>query len=145
MYPLHSRLSHCRAFVGTVALCLSGCSIHPLPGDIARVSTTDIVERIRCEAQEGLRSFQQDDPVIRRIVANTDIGYTFFFKINEDNKAASGHLKFTTPNSSGGSFEVDMPTSASLARANTRGFILLEDFTKLNNANCSPEATRANW
>ena len=32
---------------------LAGCSMHPLPDDVSRVSTVDIVERIRCEAQEG--------------------------------------------------------------------------------------------
>jgi hypothetical protein len=128
-----------------MAIGLAGCSIHPLPGDIPRVSTANIVERIRCEAQEGLRSFQQDDPAIKRIVAGTTIAYEFSFVITEDNKATSGKLIFERPNFTGGTLTLDFKPSATLQRMNTRTFTVLEKFEVLNAADCSPEAVRANW
>jgi hypothetical protein len=128
-----------------IAAVLSGCSIHPLPGDIPRVSTADVVERIRCEAQEGLRSFPSNDPQIKKIIQGTSIGYEFSFVITEDNTAPSGQLTFHRPDVAGGSFMLDVKPAATLQRMNTRAFILLEDLTTLNRASCSPEATRANW
>jgi hypothetical protein len=124
---------------------LSGCSIHPLPGDIPRVSTGAIVERIRCEAQEGLRSFPLDDPRIKQIIRGTKIGYNFEFTITEGENDASGQLRFERPDAIGGSFVLDVTPSARLTRKNIRSFFLQEDLTKLNSANCSPEASRANW
>ena len=38
-----------------MALCLTGCAIHPLPEDYARVGTARIVEGIRCEARRSVQ------------------------------------------------------------------------------------------
>ena len=88
--PMRLRTIVCCTVIAA-AFAFPGCSIHPLPGDIPRVPTSDIVERIRCEAQEGLRSFSQEDPDIRRIVQRvirgTTIAYEFAFKITEHNDA----------------------------------------------------------
>ncbi len=37
------------------ALALSGCAIHPLPEDVARLDTIEIVDHIRCEMYDALR------------------------------------------------------------------------------------------
>lgn len=37
-----------------ISVFLSGCSIHPLPEDVARVSTYDIVRQIRCETRKAV-------------------------------------------------------------------------------------------
>jgi hypothetical protein len=131
--------------LGAVTLSLCGCLIHPLPGDLPRVSTAAIVERIRCEAQEGLRSVQQHDQAVKRIVEGTTIAYEFSFTITEDNAAASGKLTFERPNFTGGTLTLDFRPSAALKRANTRTFTVLEDLGKLNAVNCAPEAVTANW
>ena len=144
VYPSHSQWTDGVVRIA-MAVGLSACSIHPLPGDIPRVSTADIVQRIRCEAQEGLRSFPSDDPRVKQIIRGTNIGYEFSFVITEDKVGPSGQVKFDRPDSTGGSFVLDVRPSAELKRMNTRGFILLEDLTKVNSMNCSPEAARANW
>jgi hypothetical protein len=37
------------------AAALAGCSPHPLPDDVSRYSTEDIVHNVRCEAKEAVR------------------------------------------------------------------------------------------
>jgi hypothetical protein len=144
VYPLrlYSRDSF---LLVAMAFGLAGCSIHPLPGDIPRVSTANIVQRIRCEAQEGLRSFRLDDPAVKRIVSGTTVAYEFSFVITENNAAASGQLTFEKPNFSGGSITLDFKPSAVLQRVNTRTFTVLEKLEVINAADCSPEAVSANW
>ena len=45
-----------RRFAAVAALSLfSGCAIHPLPEDTSGVTTTTIVQQIRCETREALR------------------------------------------------------------------------------------------
>ncbi len=36
---------------------LIGCSIHPLPDDVSRKTTYDIVEKIRCEAKAAVEQY----------------------------------------------------------------------------------------
>jgi hypothetical protein len=127
---------------------LLGCSMHPLPGDIPRVPTFDIVERIRCEAQEGLRSFPQNDPLIKNIVEGTTIGFDFNFTITEINDAGAGspgHLIFQKQGNGANNFTLDLSGQVHKQRDNTRRFRIIEDLKTLNSANCSREATRANW
>ncbi len=64
-----------------VATGLVACSMHPLPYDVSRVSTYDIVEKLRCEAKEGLRGVPYGHPILKHTV----IGYDFTFDITEDN------------------------------------------------------------
>jgi hypothetical protein len=42
------------ATVSVTALLLGGCAIHPLPEDVTRNTTYDIVQKIRCEGREAL-------------------------------------------------------------------------------------------
>jgi hypothetical protein len=41
--------------VGIVAASLAGCSIHPIPDDVSRYSTAEIVRNVRCEAKDAVR------------------------------------------------------------------------------------------
>ena len=129
--------------VATLACALTGCSIHPLPDDVSRSSTFDIVERIRCEVHEGLQSLPLRDPHVRRIIANTTIGYDFSFAITENNDLTEGGLTFKRPTPSG-FFHLDATASATRQRANTRRFRILEDLKELEKIDCSP-GSRANW
>jgi len=152
MLPL--RLS--RAAGGCVVLFLLpllGCSIHPLPGDIPRVATIDIVERIRCEAKAGLISVLREDPRTQkldaRILAGTKIGYDFHFDITETNNDGvhdkPGALTLEKLRKNGDSFSLGLTGSSERTRQNVRRFRIIEDLKDLNNASCSPEATQANW
>src|SRR5262249_50863454 len=73
------------------------------------------------------------------------IGYRFNFEITEDNAAANGHLTFTETRFSGGTVELDLQPSATLKRMNTRAFYATETLSKLDGADCSPEATQTRW
>src|SRR5262245_2524582 len=144
MLPL--RLS--RAAGGCVVLFLlplSGCSIHPLPGDIPRVATVDIVERMRCEAQEGLKRFEPKK--IANIIQGTKIGYDFVFEITEDNnEGVSGQPGSVTLARKGRGddlFTLGLTASSEKQRKNTRRFHIIEDLKVVNDTNCSPQAQ--NW
>jgi hypothetical protein len=134
---------HWSAIAG-LTLGLAGCSTHPLPGDWARTSTFDIVEKIRCEAQDGLRSFAQSDPHGRKIIAGTTIGYDFRFDVTETNDLSSGELDFRRPGANS-NFLLDVNASAFRKRQNVRTFRVVEDLTEVEKADCSKEAARANW
>src|SRR5215831_11619501 len=128
---------------------LSACTIHPLPGDIPQVPTSAIVERIRCEVQEGLKSYSSEAPEIRRhvdqLINGTTIGYEFLFTMTESNEATKGQLIFTENRFVGSTFTLELKPSASLERTNIRSFLVLEELAKVRTADCSPEATSANW
>jgi hypothetical protein len=145
MCQQHLRKMACCAILAA----LPACSIHPLPGDIPQVPTSAIVERIRCEVQEGLRSYWSEQPEIRRhveqLIKGTTIGYEFVFKISESNEAAQGKLVFTENRFSDSTFTLELNPSATLQRDNTRAFLVVEDLAKVRAADCSPEATSANW
>jgi hypothetical protein len=132
--------------VATVACALTGCSIHPLPDDLSltKASTFDIVERVRCEVQEGLLSFPQNDRHFRKIVADSNIGYDFTFHMVEMNNADEGKLTAKRVGHGGGSLTLDATGTADLTRDNKRVFRIIEDLKDVASADCSP-ARRANW
>jgi hypothetical protein len=41
--------------IATSVVVLAGCSTHPIPDDVSRYSTEDIVRNVRCEAKEAVR------------------------------------------------------------------------------------------
>ena len=123
-----------------------GCSSHPLPEDVSRVSTFDIVERIRCEIHEGLVHFSGADRHAQKIINGTVIGFEFEFVMTELNSASEGKLEFERPAFKGMTkFEIDIRAAASSKRKNSRVFRTLEDLKAIKEADCSREATRANW
>jgi hypothetical protein len=147
---LPHRLS--QAAAGCIVLSLiplSGCSIHPLPGDIPRVATVDIVERMRCEAQEGLKEGIKGlkAPLVAQILQGTTIGYDFQFDVTEDNnegtKEAPGSLTFKRKGRNDDLFTLGLTASSEKRRQNVRRFRIVEDLKVLDKANCSSEAV--NW
>src|SRR5262245_45373229 len=69
---------------------LLGCSMRPLPENVSRANTFDIVERIRCEVSEALNSYLEQAPFrdrthVENIIAASAIGYDFTFEITEWN------------------------------------------------------------
>jgi hypothetical protein len=121
---------------------LAACSMHPLPDDVSRVSTYDIVKKIRCEAQEGLR----DVPLTHPIIRNTAIGYDFAFEIDEDNDATKGKLKYEKPGFRKDSKNIwELTGSATRKRKNKREFRMVETLKEISEAECVDVATRPNW
>jgi hypothetical protein len=129
---------------------MAGCSTYPLPQDVSRRNTYDIVEKLRCEAQGGLRAGLKEvlgtHQTSHRFLTDTFVGYDFIFEITEDNNATAGKLEFDRPAfTKGSSFSLDFSASASLQRKNKRDFRIIESLAQLNKANCSADAGRKNW
>jgi hypothetical protein len=133
-----------------LALVLMGCSAHPLPENVSRASTYDIVERVRCEVLEGLNSFPpEEQEKAESIIANVTIGYDFDFKITETNSAASGRLEFQRRAFKGDNtgFFLDLSASSEARRRNVRTFRVVDRLTELKKerqAKCSRVATAVN-
>jgi hypothetical protein len=128
--------------LAAIAYTLVGCSIRPLPEEVTRKDTYHIVEKIRCEAQEGLRGVPLAHPILR----HTYIGYDFTFDITENNDAAEGKLEFTRQGiPSADRFTLAFTGEAKRERKNKRDFRIVESFENLNNADCSIETTRRYW
>ena len=135
---------------GALVVGLSACSVHPIPDDVTRVSTADIVKSIRCEVLAGLESFAPNEMAkAAPIVRATTIGYDFTFNITEDNNAnGAGDGPFLTF-ANGGKVKLDLTGGATLQRNNIRKFTIIEPLLDLakddNRARCSDRTTRANW
>ena len=138
---------------------LLGCSTHPLPQDVARVSVVDIVRRIRCEAKEGLEDALQRAAAqgasrrahVERIRDLSKIGYEFRFEISEDNKAGASGLTFERAASHpGDGFKLVLVADlngdqSENARKNTRIFSVIDELKELHKARCGQvETTRRN-
>jgi hypothetical protein len=111
---------------------LSGCHIHPLPDDVTRQSTVDIVERIRCEAAAAVDKLVTTGRLDRTALPATYIGYEFQFLMTENNNA-SGSGMFRYPFSSG-TLNVGISGGADRARASDRNFRIVESFEKLRDS-----------
>src|SRR5258707_4742229 len=69
------------------SLTLIGCAIHPLPDDVSRKTTYDIVDKIRCEAKAAVEEYGQG-------FQNASVVYTFPFDIIENNDSEAGFTLF---------------------------------------------------
>lgn len=103
------------------SLVLVSCSTHPLPEDFARHSTFDIVQKLRCEARDGVIS----SSLTRAALENTYVGYDFTFDLTENNKASGGTLEFLNPFPSG-KFTLALSGGADKKRQNLRFFRIVE-------------------
>jgi hypothetical protein len=113
------------------ALCVAGCSLHPLPEDVSRKSTAEIVWAIRCEAQRAVYRHAMD-PMFNKAA----IGYAFSFDITEDNSATAG---FTLTKQLSGikKFTLGLDSGeASLKREAKRKFTLVDTFEQLKKLKC---------
>ena len=115
---------------------LIGCSIHPLPDDVSRKTTYDIVEKIRCEAKAAVMQYG-------RGFKDASIVYNFSFDIKELNDASGGFTLFH-PFMSGGAFSLTASAGAKRNRDGFRNFELLDSFDDLRKMNCSRDR-EANW
>lgn len=117
------------------SLTLAGCAIHPLPDDVGRKSTYDIVDKIRCEAKAAVEDHG-------RGFNSASIVYNFNFNITENNDA-SGGFTLTDPFKSG-TFDLTAKAGLTRERAGNRNFELIDSFDDLRKMNCSRDR-EANW
>lgn len=136
---------------GALLAPLAACSVHPIPDDVARVPTIEIVRNIRCEALAGIDSLRPDElaraePIIKASV----IGFDFTFEMTESNGLDSG--KADNPflifqNST--KFTANVEGGASAARRNVRTFLVMEALDDLrkpaSRATCATKPARKNW
>jgi hypothetical protein len=114
---------------------LMGCSIHPLPDDVSRKSTYDIVDKIRCEAKAAVEQYGRN-------FNDASIVYQFTFDIDEHNDANAG---FTLLNPfANGTFNLSTTASANRERQGVRNFELIDSFNDLRKMNCSRDR-EVNW
>jgi hypothetical protein len=123
------------AFAGLAGL-LVGCSTHPLPEDVTRTTTYDIVEKIRCEAKRAVVDHA-------RGVKNAAIAYEFTFEITETNNA-SGDISANYPFLNGGSFSFTANAGSNRTRDANRNFKIVDSFDNLRKASCDPETAQTN-
>ena len=114
-----------------------------------RVSTFDIVQKVRCEAKAGLDRFKDTRHAdhVRQIIEATSIGYDFHFTMVEDNDLTAGQLDFIgrpSNRASKRSVTVNLTGAAQKRRENTRTFRIVEDLADVAKADCSDEFLRAN-
>lgn len=124
--------------LGTVCVhALAGCSAFPIPDDVTRKSTYDIVEQIRCEAKRAVVDFG-------RGFKDAAIAYEFSFHITETNNAA-GDVTGLIPFVNGGSFGITANAGLNRTRDTLRNFKIVDSFEQLRKANCNREVLEKNW
>ena len=114
---------------------LIGCSIHPLPDDVSRKTTYDIVEKIRCEAKAAVEQYGQG-------FKGASIIYQFTFNINEQNDASAGFTLFNP--FANGTFNVTANGGSNRVRDGNRNFELIDSFDDLRKMNCTRDR-EVNW
>lgn len=130
------------AALSATLLTVAGCSTHPLPEDVSRKSTVDIVKRMRCEIREAVNKLSSADNVE---LEGTVVGFDFVLKMTEENKATAGKLSFADPLARG-KFTLDLTGSAEKERFNERRFRVVDNMYKLSlEENCSEQEQRANF
>src|SRR5262245_44564131 len=138
-YPAFSTRAAIHRALALSALLLSlpmiGCSIHPLPDDVSRASTYDIVQKVRCEAKAAIEEYG-------RGFTNASIVYNFTFNINEHNDASAG-LTLLDPFKSG-TFSLTGSAGSNRIRDGFRNFELLDSFDDLRKLNCTRDR-EAHW
>jgi hypothetical protein len=105
-----------------------GCSIHPLPDDISRKSTYDIVDKIRCEAKAAVDQYATE-------LIDASIVYTFTFDIDETDDANLG-LSFLNP-LKGGSASLNTGLQSAQTRHGNRNFTMIDSFADLRKMSCT--------
>src|SRR5262245_6274649 len=120
-----------RTVIACLAPILASCSIHPLIDDVTRTTTYDIVEKIRCEAQQAVKDHA------RRLKNDSTIAYEFTFTITEINNA-SGDVTLAYPFLTG-DFSLTAKAGSDRTRQTVRNFRIVDTFGDLRAAKCSRE------
>jgi hypothetical protein len=115
---------------------LAGCAIHPIPENVSRKTTYDIVDKIRCEAKAAVMEFG-------RGFKEASLVYNFTFDIVEVNNANAG-FTLLEPLTKGGPFNLTASGSANRTRGAFRNFQVLDSFDDLRKMNCSRDREK-NW
>jgi hypothetical protein len=115
---------------------LIGCSIHPLPDDISRKSTYDIVDKIRCDAKAAVDQHATE-------LIDASIVYTFTFDIDETNDANLG-LSFLNP-LMGGSASLNTGLQSEQTRHGNRNFTMIDSFDDLRKMKKCTRDGQKNW
>lgn len=121
------------------AAALTACSTHPLPEDVTRKSTYDIVQALRCEIKAGLRDVQPEANILK-----STIGMDFSFDITENNSTGGGSLTFTKLFGGESSFTLNSTAMADRSRQNKREFRILESLTEVQKTSCDRREREAN-
>jgi hypothetical protein len=114
---------------------LAGCSTHPIPDDVTRVSTYVIVQQIRCEAGRAIRELAPN-------YTTAAIAYEFNFDITETSSVAGGESIFTLPFSAS-VFSLTLTTPSDLkSRQGVRNFRIVDSFTDAKGTDCPNDPLR---
>src|SRR5262245_33021421 len=145
--------------IAGLASALVGCAVHPLPQDVTRASTVQIVARIRCEAKEGLEAAltkaAAEGPAkkrhVEKIVDGTSIGFEFKFKMTESNSLTADSIEFEREAAkSGDRFKLVLVGALNdghgaeprpTTRKNERQFRVVDDLKELKDARCRRAGT----
>lgn len=155
-----------RLFSACVALGAAGCSIHPIPDNVSRYSTAEVVRNVRCEAKFAVRSriraalrdhaALRDIPAdlilkpenLRRIVTVAPLlakkfenyqksAIAYDFEFSIDEaNDKSANANFLMPFTSGGKWSLDAGASVAKRRSGNRRFKMVETFGELDRLDC---------
>lgn len=117
---------------------LSACSIHPLPEDVTRKTTVDIVQQVRCEVRRALEEHANG------AIKSGAIAYEFDFQITETNNLSAG-ATLLNPFKTGGLFSLTAAAGANRTRATSRNFRIADSFREAQSVQCAQEALEKNW
>jgi hypothetical protein len=109
--------------------------MHPLPDDVTRKTTYDIVQEIRCEAKAAVEQYG-------RGLKGAAIVYQFTFDIDEHNDANAG-ASFLYPGTSG-MFNLSSTGAFNRERMGNRNFTITDSFDDLRKMNCTRDR-EVNW
>jgi hypothetical protein len=118
-------------------IALTGCSTHPIPDDVTRISTFDIAEQIRCEAKRAVDAYPYR-------YTTAALAYEFTFEITEAN-SESGDLTAVIPFTGGGRFSILAGAGSNRERTTKRNFKLSDTFEQLKRMDCRREILERNW
>jgi hypothetical protein len=115
---------------------LIGCSTAPLPDDVSRKSTYDIIQKVRCEAKAAVDEFGQG-------FHKAAIVYNFQFNITETNDANVGFSLLDNLKGPG-TIKVNAGAQANLKRYGDRNIEVIDNFSDLRHLSCTRDR-EANW
>jgi hypothetical protein len=130
------RLGHWSAAAVLLTI-LAACSVHPLPDDVTRISTHDVVQQIRCEAARAVKDLSPK-------FLSLTIAYEFEFTINETNNA-SADATFTHPFRKGESSSVALSGGVNKKRDAIRNLRVVDTAQDIENSRCGKGDLEKNW
>jgi hypothetical protein len=117
-----------------LAPALAGCSTHPLPDDVTRKSTYDIVDQIRCEARRAVIEHAYN-------YKTASLAYEFTFDITEGNNATAD-ATWTLPYTLGGNLSLAASAGMNRTRHTNRNFKIVDTFEQLRQMPCADQRLR---